>query len=374
MQHIKLNGSYFQMGKQFGLHARRKIKLMSEMTYYLMSLYNSPGAKPFKPNYWYLPSVVANGRHNKRKWNQWAKEYIPLIEKYNPNAIEFMKGVADGAKVSFEQILFLNISTEALRTCSIWGANGASSKRGEPLIGMNADEVKSTQGFECFVDVNPEYGYRYKGTAMYGWFLCNHGMNEHGLAVASTLLFLSSSAKSAGPPFMVYQKLLSQCKNVAEARIVFDEIPEMNTGAVFYLADHDNLLKVECSREGKEYLVVNHGHTYNTNFATLGKIVGNDAAPRMKDNENMNARYRSDRMKTLLAEYNGNINYESMITIARDHGVKGEGNHHNSICQHPRIMRYNTKTLVSFIAQPRENRFWYSEGNPCENTMEEVRV
>jgi len=34
--------------------------------------------------------------------------------------------------------------------------------------------------------------------------------------------------------------------------------------------------------------------------------------------------------------------------------------------------KYNVKTLVSFIAQPAQKRFWYCEGNPCKNEITDV--
>jgi len=62
MQKIKLSGNYYQIGQQFGQQAGKKMKTMSKMMYFLMSLYKCPGAKPFKPNMWYLPVVLLKSK------------------------------------------------------------------------------------------------------------------------------------------------------------------------------------------------------------------------------------------------------------------------------------------------------------------------
>ena len=85
--------------------------------------------------------------------------------------------------------------------------------------------------------------------------------------------------------------------------------------------------------------------------------------------QNLNALQRQLRMKELLKKYNGNIDEQIMEVIASDHGVPGTETHKKSLCQHPKGYRYNFKTLVSFIAQPRERQFWIYEGNPCEKQV-----
>lgn len=374
MQEIKLSGSYYQMGHQYGQQTRKKIRLMSKMVYIFMSLYKVPGAKPFKPNYWYLPLILFNYKKEISKWDKWAEDYIPFIEQHNPDALDFLHGLADGAGITFKQALFLNISTESMYTCSIWGANGTATETGEPLIGTNADDVSDSKGFLFFLDIQPEKGYRYKATGLVGWFIFNHGMNEHGLAVASTLLFLNNPDPKPRPPLLVYQKLLTECKNVAEARAVFENMPDLNSSLVFYVADQENLLKVEITPQGKDYQEIKNGSSGNTNIATLPKAIALDEAPKLKFNENMNAFFRAERMEKLLKMHNGKIDQQVMKDIASDHGEPGTHTHMKSICQHAKKFKYNVITLVSFVAQPREKRFWYSDGNPCESQFEKVEL
>ena len=74
-------------------------------------------------------------------------------------------------------------------------------------------------------------------------------------------------------------------------------------------------------------------------------------------------------MQKLLSLYDGKIDVDVMHTIASDHGEEEDGTLNKSICQHPKGLKYNYKTLVNFIAQPRKKCFWIYEGCPCENKV-----
>ena len=57
--------------------------------------------------------------------------YLPAAEKYAPEIIEEMKGMAAGAKADFQDILFLNItyeiSTPSVMGCTSFAATGDAS-------------------------------------------------------------------------------------------------------------------------------------------------------------------------------------------------------------------------------------------------------
>ena len=190
MKEIILKGSFYEMGVQYGKACTKEIKSFANMAYLMASLAKRPGSQPFNPNLWYFIPTFFTFKKEKPKWQTLAKEYEKEIIKYHPDAIEFMKGIAEGAAIPYIDVLSLNISTENIITCSVWGASGKSTKNNEPLIAMNADEEPIVKKYETFLDIYPDKGYRYKVTAFSGWVGYNHGMNEKGLAVASSLLWI----------------------------------------------------------------------------------------------------------------------------------------------------------------------------------------
>jgi isopenicillin-N N-acyltransferase like protein len=288
--------------------------------------------------------------------------------KYHPDAIDFIKGIAEGADLPYMDVLALNISTENMITCSAWGAAGNSTLNNEPLIGMNADEETAASKYYHFLHINPDKGYRYKVTALSGWAGFNHGMNEKGLSWAGTLLWTKpETPKTLRPPMMVLMKVLNTCSTVDEVRAYFESVPEIELGNVFYIADSEKVMQVESTYEKRVYRIIENGSQGNTNLVTSPELQHLDIGQSLK--QNLNADTRSVRMSKLLSRYDGKIDVDVMHLIASDHGEKEDGTMNKSICQHPRGLKYNYKTIVSFIARPKEKGFWIYEGCPCKNNV-----
>jgi predicted choloylglycine hydrolase len=364
MDEIKLKGTFFEMGEQLGRSRAKKIKSFCKMSYLMASLSQKPGSQPFNPNYWHILPTLLTYKNDKPAWQKQAAEYEKVILEYHPDAIEFMKGIAKSSGIPYTDILFFNVLTEAMLTCSIWGASGNSTKTGEPFIGMNADEEPMAKKYEEFLDISPDTGYRYKVTAFAGWFGYNHGMNEEGLALASTLLFLKpSEKKQLRPPNSVLMRALNICATVEETKEYFDSIPNTAIGSVYYVADKHKFMRVECSPEKRSYDIVENGSLGNANIVSNEELKQYDAIPILK--QTFNAKSRTKRMIHLLDKYDGKIDKDIMYTIASDHGDKSDATFGKSICQHAKPLRYNFETLVSYIARPKEKCFWIYEGCPC---------
>lgn len=368
MKEIILKGSFYEMGVQYGKACTKEIKSFAKMAYVMASLSKKPGSQPFNPNMWHIIPTFFTYKKEKSKWQKLALEHERFVKKYHPDAIDCMQGIAEGTGLPYIDILSLNISTENILTCSIFGACGTSTKTNEPFIAMNADEEPMTQKYEVFLDFQPDQGFKYKVTALAGTLLYNHGMNEKGLALASTLLFLRSpKKKESRVPMMVLMEVLNTCSTVEEVKEFFESVPNHSVGSVFYVADSEKFMRVECCVEGRKYEIIENGIKGNTNLATTDVVTPFDAIPFLK--QTFNAKSRAKRMNELLEKYDGKIDQKIMHAIASDHGEKGTDTFGKSICQHPKFLSYNFKTLVSFGAQPKEKCFWIYEGNPCKNKM-----
>jgi predicted choloylglycine hydrolase len=368
MKEITLQGSFYEMGRQFGKARSKEIKTFAKMSYLMASLAKKPGSQPFNPNMWYFIPTYFTYKKEKAKWQSLAKEYEKEISKYHPVAIDLMQGIAEGANLPYVDVLWLNVATENIITCSIWGSNGTSTLNNEPLIGMNADEEPMAKKFETFLNINPDKGFKYKVTAFAGWAGYNHGMNETGFSVASTLLWTKPAPqKEVRPPMLVLMSVLNTCSTVEEAKLFFESVPNHELGTVFYIADTKKFMRVECTYEKKVFEIIENGSLGNTNLLETYELIHLDGSPFLK--QTLNAKVRSSRMSILLKKYDGKIDIEIMHTIASDHGEESDNSTGKSICQHPKGFKYNYQTLVSFLAQPKEKCFWIYEGNPCKNKV-----
>lgn len=368
MKKITLTGSFSEMGRQYGTACRKEIRTFAKMAYIMASLSKKPGSQPFNPNMWRFVPTLLTYKKEKSRWQDLAKHYEKDILKYHPDAVDFMKGIAKGAELTYPDVLALNVATENMVTCSAWGAAGSSTTNNEPLLGMNADEETTAGKYYHFLNFQPDKGYRYKVTALSGWAGFNHGMNEKGLSWVGTLLWTKPEVpKTLRPPMMVLMKVLNTCSTVDEVKAYFESVPNHELGSVFYIADTEKIMHVECTHDKKVYRMIENGSQGNTNLVTSPELRHLDIGHSLK--QNLNADTRSDRMNQLLSRYDGKIDVEVMHAIASDHGDRKDGTYHKSICQHPKGLKYNYKTLVNFIAQPRKKRFWIYEGCPCKNKV-----
>lgn len=75
MKAIELNGSFYEMGKQYGVACKKEIKTFAKMAYLMASLSKKPGSQPFNPTIWYMIPTLLTYKGEKSKWQSLAKKY-----------------------------------------------------------------------------------------------------------------------------------------------------------------------------------------------------------------------------------------------------------------------------------------------------------
>ncbi|MGB4701140.1 MAG: C45 family peptidase, partial [Syntrophomonadaceae bacterium] len=75
-----------------------------------------------------------------------AKKYLPLVESFDPELIEMIKGQAEGAGISFEQAFALRCTLELgpyypklSGLCTSFAARGKATRDGKTILGQNID-------------------------------------------------------------------------------------------------------------------------------------------------------------------------------------------------------------------------------------------
>ena len=85
-------------------------------------------------------------------------------------------------------------------------------------------------------------------------------MNETGLSIASALLWTKPASKRENrPPTLVLMKALNECSSVLEVKSLFESVPNHDLGTVFFVADADKLMRIECTPEKRNYTIVMQG-------------------------------------------------------------------------------------------------------------------
>jgi isopenicillin-N N-acyltransferase-like protein len=371
MKEIVLSGSYRTLGRQYGKACRRQIKLFTKMVQVMAALSERPGATFFEPRYRNVPLVLAGFFKNRHRYRTDAHGYIDTLQEFYPESLELLHGMAEGANVDFDDLIFLNAAAEASLHCTAVAAAGAETATGEPILAMNADEVRGTERFEVMLDIRPDTGYWYQVCALAGVLYYNFGMNEKGLSMLGTFLFVRNEpAALSRIPMLLYFSLLNRCATVDEAQELLESLPRSDVGTVLYVGDADKFLRMEQSAMGREIEIVASGLRWNANFPKTATLAPFSMLDELEAPTTLFARNRMMRLEHFAETYHGAFDADSMYTILSDHGDHGDGTFMRSMCMHPRHAA-GKQTCASIIALPRQLTMRIYAANPCRNDVTE---
>jgi len=374
MREIVLSGDFREIGRQYGKACRSQVKLLTKMIQVMTGLSERPGATFFNPQYRYLPLVLGKYFSNRRRYRVEGDSYVDTLRIYYPESLEMLRGMADGASVHFDDLLFLNAAAEASLHCTALAAAGAEAAAGAPVLAMNADETRGTERFEVVIDFRPDSGYRYQVCAMAGVLYYNFGMNEKGLTMMSTFLFVRTEPEAlAHIPMLLNFSILNRCATVDEARELLESLPPNDVGTVTYVGDGDKFLRMEQSATGREIEIVESGLRCSANFPQTAALAPFSMLDEMEVPTTLFARNRMARLDHFAEIYRGRFDAAAMHTILSDHGDQADGTYMHSMCMHPKHAA-GKQTCASIVALPRERTMRIYAANPCRNEVTEYRV
>lgn len=371
MKEIVLAGDFTEIGRQYGKACRTSIKVFTKMVQVMRALAERPGADFFTPNYRSLPLVLPKFFSNRRRYRAEARRYREVLNTHYPESLDMLAGMAQGARVAFDDLLFLNAAAEASLHCTVIAAAGSESTTGTPILAMNADEAKGVERFEVVLDIRPDTGYRYQVCAMKGVLYFNFGMNEAGLAMASPFLFMETDEEAvAGVPMLIYFSILNRCATVAEATEAIRSLPRPDVGLVLYLADAERFVRVEQNAIDRETEIVEDGLRWNANFPNSDTMAPLGMLDAMSDVNSLFARNRIERLTHFSERFRGSFDATAMHAILSDHGRDTNGTHMRSMCMHPKHAG-GKQTCAAMIADPARRTMRIYAENPCENNVVE---
>ena len=369
MREFVLTGSYYEMGRQYGHYCRKEIKLFTKTIQIMTALSEHPDADFFSPNYRYLPSALLFFFKNRKRYRAQAREFIDNIKRYYPEGLEMLTGIAEGARVNFDDLLFLNVVPEISMRCTAIAAAGGETATGEPILAMNADEHKGTEKYEIMLDLQPDTGYRYKVASMAGVLYYNFGMNEKGLTLTSEFLWLKIDPTIKNRmPMLLYFSILNRCATVDEAKELLESLPNFGVGTAVYIGDSEKFLRMESNIVACEIEVVEDGVRWNANAPRTKTMAPYSKIDEMEEPATYYSKNREKRLEYLDRKYSGKFDTDAMYAIISDHGAPHDETHRRSMCMHPKHTN-GAQTCASIIAMPRQKIFRVYEINPCLNKM-----
>jgi len=222
---LKLSGSNYEMGKQYGVLMKDKIR----------ELYDYKKISDFVENGSYPP--------------MW------LVKWVTPNRyLDFIEGISDGSGIPYDEVFIINFAI---------GIDGCSSvllkDTNRILLGHNQDRWLPSR-FEIIVEFAPEDGYKYIVATDVGSGHVLMGMNEKGICLANNAGKFTTDGFGLFFPTTSYMPAICKYRQILESASSMKEVDELMDG---YKTD-GNILSVASGTEAD-------GAIYDIAFKNLQK-------------------------------------------------------------------------------------------------------
>ena len=337
---IECSGTPYEIGKQYGTACKENIRKS-------IAMHDGAWKHVYKAS---KEQIIAN-----------AKKFLPAVTKFDPDLIEMLKGQAEGAGVSFDEVFALRCMIEfgeyynqITAMCTSFMATGKATKGGKTIIGQNIDwspdfplnllKIKHPNGLEQL-------------TLAFGGVL-EWTMSSAGLGIVENLILSPPEQQRLNIPCgFVIPKAMRQ-KNIGDALGVFCEA---GRGLLYYGlgSGEGDIIGIEstpddfCVLQPKDDILVHSNHYLTPKFQKGDWVYALGAA---------DSYIRIQRIKRLMKKQYGNITVETMMDALRDHN-----NYPNAICRHvDKDKPIPFKTVASIIYDLDEKVMYIAYGNPCK--------
>ncbi len=342
---FRIYGSHRQMGNQIGEACREQVRLS-----------------------------IANARelledayeHIQLTWEGatiQARKYIPFAEERYPQYVEELKGIADGAGVTFDDVAMVNameaVTMDALHLtkCTSMAVNQERTSNDAVIMAHNEDWLPEDEPGLYILQAHPDHEPPFLAMS-YGALLPNIGFNAYGIAQACDSVYPSDSR--IGIPRLVASRAVLSARTIAEA-IRHMLIPHRAAGYNHMLVhESGEMYNVEVSARRFAVLASEDGCLVHTNHYLDPQMQAVESEP----DELVATRVRYFRAQRLLRK-TALHSVKTLQAIQRDHI-----NLPDAICNHVNNEDNaldREKTITSLLMDLSNRQLHATWGNPCEN-------
>lgn len=287
-----------------------------------------------------------------------ARDCLPAYEKYYPEILEEMKGVADGQKSRYEDFCIFLLGMycfEFSPHCTCF----AFQDKDHLIFARNSDCLVALEKLyaNCLYQLSGAYAFNGNTTAL---IEMEDGINEHGFAVGLT--FIHPERKNAGlNAGMLVRYLLEKCKTTDEAIELLNGIPIASQQTLTVMDQTGSFAVIECNcsrvevrkpAEQDDFLVATN------NFVSPEMVeYNNDTSENWRSDERYSVACRA------LKENRDHFSVELAQEI-----LSGK---YGFLCQYERSK--GVDTVWSVIYDVKNKKIFRAEGNPSRKNFVEDR-
>jgi predicted choloylglycine hydrolase len=301
-----------------------------------------------------------------KKRLKYARECWNELKKWNRSIAEFVRGSAEGAKHSVEEMTLILLHEEIVHTknCTGVGATRTATADGKAVIGQNWDWNSRLYPWSSIMRLKigklPEMlTYAYPGL----W--ASAGINEHGMSLVWTGAGYAPKVRPrAGIPTYALIAGILSCRNCKQALELIRRT--RNAGCfVFFIADAEGEVCVVEGSPHKTIVVRCEDTIGRANHYECPAMVrrSKQALPPIKESNTLR---RARRLKALLKTHRGRIGRKHVEAMLSDENEK-KG---MTICQ----TGPHGITIDSFYCLPAKREMWLARGVPSRHEFRRFKV
>ena len=306
--------------------------------------------------------------------------FVPFIEEFDPELVEEMRGVAEGAGLEFREIAALNARTEltfsclpnALKEssaggCTSFGLMPEVTEHGHVIIGQNWDWRAEAVHTSVILQIEQREKPNIVMHAEAGT-IGHRGINSAGLGVCINYIRSELDGFRPGVPFLIKLRgILNSSRMSLALKAVMTHVGPNSMNMVIghqggEIIDVENLpndLLFVYPQDG----ILTHANHFESPMLRV-RDTGKSTLP--------DTIYRSRRLRRLLEARRGRLNVETIREALCDHF-----SYPDSICRHPDEQHEQIDqwmTLASIILDLTEMTLRYTDGPACTGPYRVARL
>ena len=302
-----------------------------------------------------------------------ARQYLHPIEQYAPHLLEEMRGIADGAGVSLDEILALNCRTEILslaaiplrEECTALFVAPEATADGHTLVAQNWDWSNVLRGGAVLLRVE-QPGWPTVLTLTEAGMVGKIGFNSAGVGVMTN--FLRYDHRRVGVPFHVILRDALDAPRLGLAVAAVYRDARADSGNYLLAHADGEAIDLEATPSDVGFLYPQDGLLVHTNHFITPRLQAGDVG--IAPSEHTLLRY--GRAVHLLRAQVGWITVETLKNVFRDHF-----NRPYSVCRHPNPGLAEIErgaTLASTIVDLTAGEMYVTAGEPCKTDYQKICI
>ena len=292
-----------------------------------------------------------------------ALQFVPRMEALSPAFVEEVRGLADGAGISFEEAVLCQVRAEAAQgeaeACSAFALTGEATAGGATLAGQNQDLKPEYADVTIVLHVQPTDGRPRAVMVTFAGQLGYAGMNEHGVAHFANSLY--DAPWQLGLPHYPLKRLILEQRSVDDCVRLYRDHRTCSAANVVLCDGAGSVGDIEVRPEEIAVYTDDHpdtrlhtNHYVTPQFAPFETNSLADSCPRL------------DRLRELVQEQWGQITVDTMKMILADHQGDPGG-----ICRHGEEQMHS---VAGYVADPDAGVFHVRRGHGCLGTWTTYEV